>query len=287
MIEVPIVIIAEGPGSGSMKDSDLQAEVGHQAASIASLAPLGRKHLQYILLNDSSKTNQWPGGIKQQTDVVDTFLKEVIVPGSDVGSLVNFNEQTYIDIQDETDPKKLRAKLQRTGSGRTALYDTVLRSTLYLAQQPADPKKRKVLFLFSDGDDNASEVNIEQLTEACAKAGIPIFIFAPSSVETTTQGGRLRRLASRSGGRVYFLGVWRKRGSLGFLTAWLPRSAKRVKFKSLKQDLAQSFLLKVSVPMPPNIKLEPLKVTNISSPGVIITAPSSVIIPREFPPASR
>lgn len=63
--------------------------------------------LQYALLNDTSGKNLWPNGIRQQVKLEDEFLTEVIKPGADVGSLVNFAENYFLDVQNSTDPKNI------------------------------------------------------------------------------------------------------------------------------------------------------------------------------------
>lgn len=104
---VPIIVGAGDRSSISIKASDLKVEVNHQPVVVTSITPLAGEHLQYVLLNDQSGRTRWPGGIKQQADLADQFLKQVVVTGSDLGSLVNFGDSVYIDVQNEKDPRNL------------------------------------------------------------------------------------------------------------------------------------------------------------------------------------
>lgn len=263
-VDVPIVIVVDDQDSISLNLSDLKAEVRYQPTAVTSITSLAGRRLQYVLLNDASGRNQWPQGTKQQTDAADQLLRQVVVAGSDVGSLVNFSDQVYIDVQNENNPQKLAAKLERTGRGGTVTYDAVVSAAKWLAKRATVVGSRKVMFLFGDGEDNASRSNLNQATEALQRTGIPIFIVAPSSVETKKQGERLRQLASRSGGRVYFL----------------PLDTRQVRFDSLKRDLTQSFLLKISVPLSEGAAIIPVTITDVNNPRIHIIAPSQIAAPR-------
>lgn len=263
-VSVPIAIIVDDQGSIPLNLSDLKAEVRHQPAAVTSITSLAGKRLQYILLNDASGSNQWPNGTKQQADAADQLLRQVVVASSDVGSLVNFSEEVYIDVQNENNPQKLAAKLERTGRGGTGMYDAVVSAANWLAKQPAVADCRKVMFLFSDGEDNTSRSSLDRATKALQRTGITIFIVAPSSVETKKQGETLRHLTSQSGGRVYFL----------------PRDTSQVKFDFLKRDLTQSFLLKISVPLSKGAEIVPLTITDVNNPRIHIVCPSQIAAPR-------
>jgi len=261
-IEAPIVVIVDNQNPITLIPSDLKAEIGHRAATVVSVTPLGGVGLQYVLLNDTSGRTQWPKGTKQQAAIADELLRQVVAPSSDVGSLVNFDDHAYIDVPNEKDPEKLSAKLGRTGRGSTAMYDTVIKSAKWLPTQAATAGSRRVMFLLCDGEDNASQHSLDQATEALQEARIPIFIIAPSSVESGKQGEALRRLANGSGGRVYFL----------------PRDTRQVKFDLLKRDLAQSFLLKVTVSSSEGSELMPVTIIDASDPRISIIGPSQIAV---------
>jgi len=204
-ISVPIIASSGSHASNSIKDVDLKAEVNHQSIAIASVTPLAGKPLQYVLLNDQSRSTWWPDGTKQQTEVADQFLEQVVAKGSDIGSLVNFGYNVFIDVQNEKDPLKLSRKLKRNGVGGTKLSDAVVSAGNWLDKQPLNPGHRKVMFLFCDGEDDASESGVSKAIATLQRVAIPIFIIAPSSVEAKTEGEKLRQLSRETGGRVYFL----------------------------------------------------------------------------------
>jgi len=266
MVNVPIAVIVDNDSPNPLSLSDLKVELGHQPVSLTSITPLGGKRLQYVLLNDASGStrNVWPNGTKQQTDAEDQFLKQIVVASSDVGTLVNFSDGIYVDVQNENNPEKLAAKLDRKGMGDTKIYDAVVSAVQWLARQAALPDCRKVIFLFTDGDDNTSRSSLDEATDALQRTGIPIFIVAPSSVERKREGQKLSQLASQSGGRVYFLA----------------RDTKQVKFDFLKRDLAQSFLLRIAMPFSGGAEMVPATINDVTDPRIHIVAPSRIVVPK-------
>ena len=125
-------------------------------------------------------------------------------PASDVGSLVNFSEEFSLELENSTEPDEIAAKLARTGHHATRLYDALVSAAEWLAKQESSDK-RKLIFVFSEGDDNASQTSLPETIAALQRALIPVIVVAPSVVEHQPQGKNLGQLATRTGGHVYFL----------------------------------------------------------------------------------
>jgi hypothetical protein len=116
--------------------------------------------LQYMVLNDTSGKTLWPGGIEQQANTAARFLKQVVRPSSDIGTLVNFSEEFSLDVENSTNPDDIVAKLVRRGHYATALYQALVSAAQWLAKQESSDR-HKIIFVFSDGDDNASQISVE------------------------------------------------------------------------------------------------------------------------------
>jgi hypothetical protein len=160
--------------------------------------------LQYMVLNDTSERTLWPGGIEQQANTAARFLKEVVNPGSDVGTLVNFSEEFWLDAENSTNPDDIAAKLVRRGHHATALYQAVVSAAQWLAKQESSDR-HKIIFVFSDGDDNASQISLEDTIAAVHRVHIPVSVIAPSAVEHKRPGKAMKQLANATGGHVYFV----------------------------------------------------------------------------------
>src|SRR5215475_8978411 len=144
--------------------------------------PPSANGLHYALLNDTSGKTLWPRGISQQVTLETQFLAEVVKPGSDIGSLVNFSEEFFLDVQNSKDPNAIAAKLIREGRHATKIYDSLVATARWLDKYQF-PDTHKAIFLFSDGDDNASFTSLQGAIAAVQAVHIPIFVVAPSTVE--------------------------------------------------------------------------------------------------------
>lgn len=264
---VPIIVSGASQSSIPVQLSDFKVEVNHEPVSIASVIPLSGKHLRYVLVTDERIFNDWPGGRDQQINVAKEFLKQVISPSADVGTLVGYGDFVALGPQNERDPKKLSSKIQTSQSGPTRLYDAVTAAAQWLAKQPADPDERKVIFLVCDGKETGSHVALADALKALQKAFLPIFVFAPSEVEKRKQGQSLRELAEQSGGRTYFLPSNRR----------LPSNTRHLTFDGVKRDFADSFLLRLNPPSQKGLLL--LRVTETRHPELSIVASSQVFVP--------
>jgi hypothetical protein len=161
--------------------------------------------LQYVLLYDKSGKTLWPGGIEEQANSASQFLKQVVRPGTDVGTLVNFDEDFFIAVENSTQPDDISAKLTRQGGHGTRFWEAVVWAEEWLAKQQLSDRK-KVIFVFTDGDDNASQTPWEVVYADLQKLHIPVFIIAPSVVEHKRPGKRIMEMAGATAGAAYFVG---------------------------------------------------------------------------------
>jgi hypothetical protein len=160
--------------------------------------------LQYVLLNDTSGRTLWPGGIEQQVSMASQFLRQVVTPGSDLGSVVNFSEEYWLEVENSTDPDDLVAKLIHQGRRGTKLYEAVVEAARWLSKQETSDK-RKIIFVISDGDDDASQISLQDAITTVQSVHIPVVVIAPSVVERKKPGKDMKQLASATGGHAYFV----------------------------------------------------------------------------------
>jgi hypothetical protein len=172
---------------------------GQQAAQPSMVTPL-----QYVVLNDASRLTLWPKGTQQQVNVATQFLRQVVTPGLDVGSLVNFSDEVFLDVVNSTNPGDIANKLVSRGRGGTAVYESIVSSVRWLSKQKS-PDRRKVVFVFSDGADDASQMSLKDAIKAVQTMHIPVFVIVPSVVEHKSSGKNMKQLAVASGGQAYFV----------------------------------------------------------------------------------
>jgi Ca-activated chloride channel family protein len=128
----------------------------------------------------------------------------------DEAFVVNFSDEAFIDQDFTSDLKKLRDGLAHIDSkGGTALYDAVVASADQLAKGAKRPKQ--VLLIVTDGEDNASTLNLEQTIRRVQDLQGPV-VYAIGLLFGDDGGGRetrrakraLQTLSNETGGIAYF-----------------------------------------------------------------------------------
>ena len=118
--------------------------------------------------------------------------------------VVNFNDEYYLDQDFTSDIGKLRQALEKVEArGGTALYDALVASAGQLKQSKL---QKKVLFVVTDGEDNASRTTLEQavrwLQEKNGPAVYAIGLLGGEEGERHAKHA-LEVLAARTGGIAF------------------------------------------------------------------------------------
>lgn len=120
--------------------------------------------------------------------------------GDSVG-IFTFDQQLVVR-QEFTGDKSAakRAVLRTRAAGQTALFDAMSQASQELSKRPG----KKVLILFTDGDDNSSALNADAAVNRAKKDGIPLYAIAEGEA---THSQKLRKLlndlSERTGGATY------------------------------------------------------------------------------------
>jgi len=128
----------------------------------------------------------------------------------DEAFVVNFADEAFIDQEFTSDVNKLRDGLGHIESrGGTALYDAVVASADKLAADAKRPKQ--VIILITDGEDNASTLNLEQgIRRVQALSGPVIYsiglLFGDEMSRSEVRHARraLEMLSQETGGIAFF-----------------------------------------------------------------------------------
>jgi VWFA-related protein len=120
--------------------------------------------------------------------------------------VVNFNDEYYLDVDFTNDLLKLKEGLEKIDArGGTALYDAVVASADHLKRHAR--LEKKVLFIVTDGEDNASNENLEQAVKFLQQEGGPS-VYAIGILGDEEHPKRAKRaleiLAQRTGGIAFF-----------------------------------------------------------------------------------
>lgn len=144
----------------------------------------------------------------KQRDVITAALAFIHASNpEDEMFVINFNEKARRGLPDiqlfSGDAEQLRAALWRgVPEGRTALYDAI---EMALHQLEFGRRDKKTLVLISDGGDNISAHNLEDVMHDVLDSAATIFTIGIFDEDDPDQNpGVLNRIAQISGGRAYF-----------------------------------------------------------------------------------
>jgi len=157
-----------------------------------------------VVDNSGSMSRKRPSVNKSALDLVQASNPE------DEAFVVNFSDEAFIDQEFTSDVNKLRDGLSHIESrGGTALYDAVVASADKLAADAKRPKQ--VLVLITDGEDNASSLNLEQTIRRVQQLSGPVIysiglLFGDEMSHAEVRHARraLEMLSGETGGMAFF-----------------------------------------------------------------------------------
>ena len=118
--------------------------------------------------------------------------------------VVNFSDEPILDQDFTSDIHKLQGALEHVEArGGTALYDAIVAATDHLLQSKM---QRKVLFVVTDGEDDASQESLEEAVHRVQQENGPvIYAIGLLGDEKTRKAKRaLETFAQRTGGIAFF-----------------------------------------------------------------------------------
>ena len=118
-------------------------------------------------------------------------------------TLTAFNDNMFTLTRRETSvAQRTRAVDRLTAWGGTALYDVIIRGVQQLSRQPG----RRVLVVFSDGDDRTSHATIHAVEQAVRANDATLFMVALGrGVKEAQLKSGIEKLVDLSGGRQLFV----------------------------------------------------------------------------------
>ena len=121
--------------------------------------------------------------------------------------IVNFNDDTHFDQPLTNDVKKLEAALARMEArGGTAMRDALSKSIAYVKKN--GKKDKKVLVVITDGNDNSSDITLEQVLRQAQNSDVLIYSIGLLNEEEAREAKSakkaLKALVEASGGVDYY-----------------------------------------------------------------------------------
>ncbi|HUK46708.1 MAG TPA: VWA domain-containing protein [Terriglobales bacterium] len=146
------------------------------------------------------------GSMREKRDAVNKAALDLVKASNpdDQVFVVNFNDEYYLDQPFTGDLKKLQDALEHVEArGGTALYDAIVASADYLKESKL---QRKVLFVVTDGEDDASQESLEEAIHRLeAENGPVVYCIGLLGEERSRRAKRaLELIAERTGGEAFF-----------------------------------------------------------------------------------
>jgi Ca-activated chloride channel family protein len=122
---------------------------------------------------------------------------------NDQVTLTAFNDNMFtLTRRDATPAQRVRAVDRLAPWGGTALYDVIVKGLQELSQQPG----RRVLVIFTDGDDKSSHSTLQSVEQAVRASDATLFMVAlGNGVRNAKIKTSIERLVDMSGGRALFV----------------------------------------------------------------------------------
>jgi Ca-activated chloride channel family protein len=146
------------------------------------------------------------GSMREKRDKVNKAALNLVRSSNpeDQVFVVNFNDEYYLDQDFTSDIARLKTALEKVEArGGTAMYDALVASA---EQLKASKLQKKVIFVVTDGEDNASRENLEEAVRRLQEANGPT-IYAIGLLGGEQGERRARRaletLAERTGGVAF------------------------------------------------------------------------------------
>ena len=251
-----LVVARTKDGSpAELSPGDVEIKVDGKTALVQEIRPMAGVPLHYVLLFDTSGSQHERFNLQKAQAV--RLLSKVVRAARDQGMLVAFNDKAYLAAQG-TNPQELVDAITRERSvGGTAFYDAAISAANRLAQA-ADSAPR-VMFILSDGQDNASQVNRYYAEQSLLNARIRVYVIGQG--KPYRRGGEALRLFSEStGGRAYFPAR---------------QEDESAALADIVNDLSNLFSVSYLAPYPPHRRLQKIEV-RCKGKGVSLAAPQRV-----------
>jgi len=146
------------------------------------------------------------GSMREKRDKVNKAALNLVRSSNpqDQVFVVNFNDEYYLDQAFTNNINKLREALEKVEArGGTALYDAIVASSDYMKKNAR--LQKKVLFVVTDGEDNASRESLEEAVRRLQEENGPtVYAIGLLGEEKARRARRaLETIAQRTGGIAF------------------------------------------------------------------------------------
>lgn len=198
VVQVTAVVTHDGRFVSGLQQSQFKLLEDGVSQSIGHFSSEGSP-LEIVVAIDVSESMTL--AMPQLKNSVKKFLGAL--GSKDQVTITAFNDNMFTLTKRETNPQqRARAVDRLTAWGGTALYDVIIRGVQQLSRQPG----RRVLVVFSDGDDRTSHATIHAVEQAVRANDATLFMVALGrGVKEAALKSGIEKMVELSGGRSLFV----------------------------------------------------------------------------------
>lgn len=183
----------------NLSTRDFSLKIDGEVVSPASVKYVGDQPVDWVLLVDCSNSMRGEELWKPSIQEAEAELTSLMGDRGDRVALVAISTEPIILQQLTADQALLNAAILKLHPvGATALNDSVLAAVRYLVEK-STPERRKIVWVISDGQDNQSQLRIEEWEGFFYGLGIPIVM---TRVGEHFGSAPIEKLIKNSGGRM-------------------------------------------------------------------------------------
>ncbi len=159
--------------------------------------------LRIGLVLDTSGSIQYE--FDAEKDAAELFVSKIVDPAKDQAFVLGFTDKPSVLQELTSDTQALASAVENlTVGGATAIYDAVELSCQKLAQHKDGHLTGRVLILVTDGMDNSSYMQPEQVIETAVRSNVVVMVLdtQPNANPKDPEYKILQKLAEETGGQV-------------------------------------------------------------------------------------
>lgn len=184
----------------ALSESFLAVHVDGQKVAITKLESAADVPMRFVLLLDLSGSDKEKLVFEKKAAAQ---IFESLSKDRNEGYLGAFTEEVKISTRPLRLSEVNAFLSQAQAYGGTALYDAIIKACDLLRDGPPAPSVRRVLFLVTDGEDNASRVPAAQAVKVALRDGVTIFSLRLLSSDPRSRGEKtLKKFARETSGAV-------------------------------------------------------------------------------------
>jgi Ca-activated chloride channel homolog len=206
-----VVLTFHASDAGGLSINDLKLEElrildnGRPQSRILAFHPLLNLPIRAGILMDTSQSMEQNRPADRAIAV--RYAQNILEQKTDQAFVMSFSRRPNLLTPWTNTAAILTAALRRVGTRAdlTAIFDTLYSACRYQFGAIDHATTGNFILLFSDGEDDASFLPLQQAVDACQKAHTAIYVFRGESGPGSTGSGlsTLAELARQTGGRIF------------------------------------------------------------------------------------